>query len=353
MLIGCFFYLSIMKKYIFLLLLIASFNILFVPLSYAKNPFLIVVAKDGSGDYSSVQLAINAVEDYQKKTTVIFIKKGIYKEKLTVPFSKQHLLMVGQSADSTIICFDDFASRKNASGFPMGTRATASCFVYASDFSASHLTFSNTAGPVGQAVAICTLGDRLCFYDCHFLGFQDTIFTDGHPSRQYFNHCYIEGTVDFIFGPSTVIFDSCRIFCKNHGYVSAASTRPETKYGYVFRDCVIYGDKDAKSTHFLGRPWRPFAKVVFIRCDLSEVIRPEGWSKWKNSDTAAVTAYFAEGADFGPGANANSRVPWSHQLDHNMLSAYSTEHIFEGWLPLDLRKLSAEIFNELKISINE
>ncbi|MDQ2658543.1 MAG: pectinesterase family protein, partial [Bacteroidota bacterium] len=148
--------------------------------------------------------------------------------------------------------------------------------------------------------------------------------------RQYYKNCYIEGATDFIFGWSTAVFDSCTIYCRKGGqYITAASTNEGNPYGFVFINCRITGDAPEKS-YYLGRPWRPFAKTVFIRCYLDQHIRPEGWHNW-NKPEAEKTSFYAEFESTGPGANPSARVSWSHSLTEESVRKYALENIFGDW----------------------
>jgi pectinesterase len=288
-----------------------------------------IVAKDGSGNFSTVQEAINAVPDFRKNTTTIFIRNGLYKEKLVVPPSKTFVKLIGENRDKTIITYDDFASKKNRFGEEIGTTGSSSVFVFADDFTATNITFENSSGPVGQAVAVRVDGDKVMFVNCRFLGYQDTLYPHGERSRQYYKDCYIEGTVDFIFGWSTAVFENCDIHCKEKGYVTAASTHSDTRYGFVFIGCRITGGA-AENTFYLGRPWRPYAKTVFINCYLDKHIKPEGWHNWNKPD-AERTTYYAEYNSTGPGSNPAARIPWSHQLTDAEAGQYTLENIFGDW----------------------
>jgi len=300
--------------------------------AHAQKPvYDFIVAKDGSGNFKTIQEAINAVPDIRKKRTVIFIKNGTYKEKLVLPESKTMVTFLGESLDSTIITYDDYASKKNRFGEEIGTSGSAGFFVYGADFIAENITFENTAGPVGQAVAVRVTADRVQFRNCRFLGFQDTLYTHGTESRQYYNHCYIEGTVDFIFGSSTAVFDSCVIYGKRAGFFTAASTPESKKFGYVFRQCVITGNA-APGTYYLGRPWRPYAKTVYLACQLEELVIPEGWDNWGNPANERTT-YYGEYKNFGKGNAVKSRVSWSHQLTDEEAMAYNLKNIFGDWDP--------------------
>lgn len=291
-----------------------------------------IVAKDGSGNFSSVQEAIMAVPDFRNNTTTIFIKSGEYKEKLILPASKTNIHFIGEEVAETILTYDDYSSKKNTFGEELGTTGSSSFFVFGNDFTAENITFANSAGPVGQAVAVRIDGDKVIFNNCRFLGFQDTLYPHGENSRQYYKNCYIEGTTDFIFGWSTAVFDNCEIFCKEgSSYITAASTNEDTDYGFVFLNCRITGDA-GKNTYYLGRPWRPYAKTVFINCFMEDHIKPEGWHNW-NKPEAEKTTFYAEYASKGSGADPEARVEWSHQLTEEELENYTIEKIFKGWNP--------------------
>lgn len=274
-----------------------------------------VVAKDGCGQFFTVQEAINAVPDYRKEPTTIYIKNGSYYEKVVVAESKHKIRLIGENADSTILTFDDYASRKNCFGEEKGTSGSASWYVYAPQFEARNLTFANTAGPVGQAVAILIKGDKAAFYNCRFLGHQDTLYAygqqNGGQSRQYYENCYIEGTVDFIFGWATAVFNNCTIHSVGNGYLTAASTPEGQKYGYLFANCRLTAAPGVKA--YLGRPWRPFAQTVFTGCEMGEHIYPQGWHNW-NKKEAEKNAFYAEYDNTGVGASNEQRAKWSKQL---------------------------------------
>lgn len=287
------------------------------------------VAADGSGDFSTVQEAINAVPDFRKNRTTIFIAPGVYKEKLVLPASKTNVSFIGTSAENTKLTFDDFASKKNRFGEEMGTTGSSSFFVFGDGFHAENITFENSSGPVGQAVAVRTSADQVSFFNCRFLGFQDTLYPQGENSHQYYRSCYIEGTVDFIFGWATAVFDSCTVHCLEKGYITAPATNPGRPYGFVFLDCQITGDAPGNS-FYLGRPWRDYGRSVFIRCELGKHIKPEGWHNW-NKPHAEQTAFFAEYRNTGPGASGQ-RVRWARQLTDDEVKSYKPETILGNWI---------------------
>ena len=292
-----------------------------------------VVAKDGSGDFFTVQEAINAVPDFRKESrTTIYIRKAVYKEKLIIPASKINVSLVG--AEGAVISGDDYASKLNRFGENMSTSGSASCYIYAPDLICENLTFENTAGRVGQAVACFVAGDRVIFRNCRFLGNQDTLYNFGKHCRQYFEDCYIEGTVDFIFGSSTAVFNRCIVHSLSKGYLTAPSTPQDEAYGYVFIDCRLTAAEGVEKV-YLARPWRPYAKSVFIHCEMGGHILPVGWHNWNKKD-AEKTIFFAEYENTGAGAaTKKERAKFGRQLKN--LKGYSIEEILageDGWNPL-------------------
>ena len=291
-----------------------------------------VVAQDGSGDFFTVQEAIDAVPDFRKNVrTTILVRKGVYKEKIVVPESKINISLIGQ--EGAVLSYDDYAQKKNCFGEEKGTSGSSSCYIYAPDFYAENITFENSSGPVGQAVACFISADRVYFKNCRFLGFQDTLYTYGKDCRQYYEGCYIEGTVDFIFGWSTAVFNRCHIHSKRGGYVTAPSTDRGQKYGYVFYDCRLTADEGVTEV-YLSRPWRSYAQAVFIRCYLGKHIVPAGWNNWGKKE-AEKTVFYAEYETTGEGANPKARAPFSHQL--KSIKGYEIETILagnDGWNPV-------------------
>lgn len=327
---------SIIKK----LLILGCFicNITTVP-AQAILSETIVVDQHGKGQFTTVTDAINAIPHWKKTPTRIVIHNGIYKEKILLPETKGQISLIGENADSTVITYDDFSGRKTAFGEDVGTGGSATFYVYCNDFYAENITFANTAGQVGQAVAMLVASDKVHFRNCRFLGNQDTLCTWG-KGRQLYEHCYIEGTVDFIFGPAMCLFDSCTIFCKAPGgFITAASTPEKQAFGYLFRNCHISGDAAAGS-FYLGRPWRPFAKTVYLNCYLDKQINKEGWNNWDNKANEQ-TCYYAEYNSTGPAASKTQRVKWAHQLTIAEARACELLADFDDWkttLPWDMPK---------------
>ncbi|GIP45605.1 hypothetical protein J45TS6_40640 [Paenibacillus sp. J45TS6] len=296
----------------------------------------ITVALDGSGDYQTVQEAINAVPDQNTSQMIIYIKNGTYREKLVLPATKPNIRMIGESREGTVLVYGDSANTPGADGLPMGTSNSSGFKVLANDYSAERLTIMNDAGDdAGQAVALYTKGDRMTFREVNLKGYQDTFYAN--DGRQYFVDSYIEGDVDFIFGGATVVFENSVIHSLNDGYVTAAST-PEDKLGYVFLNSRFTAEPGLTGTVPLGRPWRPYSNVYVINSELGDHIEPTGWDNWRNP-TNELTARYGEFASYGPGANPSARYAWSTQLTYEEASLLTPEHILsgdDGWNPASM-----------------
>jgi len=309
------------------LLIVLFFIFLSGPGTAANYDF--IVASDGSGGFTSVQKAIDACKAFPDQRVTIFVKNGIYKEKIVVPSCNTRLSIVGESVDKTIITFDDHFNKINRGR--NSTFYTYTLKVEANDFILENITVENSAGPVGQAVALHVEGDRCIFRNCRLLGNQDTLYAAGRLSRQYFFNCYIEGTTDFIFGEATALFEQCTLFCKSNSFISAASTPEGKPFGLVFRKCKI-SVATAVDKVYLGRPWRSFAKVAYLNCEMGSFVRPDGWDNWSKVENEK-TAMFAEYNNSGPGALTSGRVSWTVRLSEKEAAGYSKEHIFApfGW----------------------
>jgi pectinesterase len=285
--------------------------------------YVFTVAKDGSGDYKYIQDAIDAMRVYPLAPITLYIKNGVYNEKIEVPATNTDVTFIGESVDKTIIVFNDYSGRGKLNTFNSFTAK-----ICGNRFRAENITFSNSAGPVGQAVALHVEADQASFVNCRFLGNQDTIFTGGETSRQLFVNCYIEGTTDFIFGPATAVFQHCEIRSKSNSFITAASTTQGKKFGYVFMDCKLTADSGVTKV-YLGRPWRGNAKTVFLRCTMAKHITPEGWNNWSNPANEQTT-FYAEYKNNGAGANIANRVKWGHQLTDQDAAGYSLITIFNN-----------------------
>ena len=292
----------------------------------------IVVALDGSGQFKSVQDAIMSVPaGTAASPVVIHIKRGIYKELIYVQHEKRFFRLVGEDAEKTILTFDLHANMIGPNGKPITTFRTPSTVIDADDFTAENLTFENSAGPVGQALAIRVDSERAVFRNCRFLGWQDTMFLN--RGRQYFENCYIAGHVDFIFGAATAFFERCHIHCLRNGYITAASTYDHDRFGFVFSNCKITGEPNVQT--YLGRPWRDYSAVIYLNTDMSEVVRPAGWNNW-NLPAREKTARYAEFDSSGRGANPKARVSWSRQLTKAQAKEITVKKVLggpDGWNP--------------------
>lgn len=291
----------------------------------------IVVSRDGTGNFRTLQEAIESARAFMDYTVTIYVKNGVYKEKVIVPSWVENIDIIGEDRDKTIITYDDHANINK-----MGTFRTYTVKVEGSDITFKNLTIENNAAQLGQAVALHTEGDRLKFINCRILGNQDTIYTGAKFTRLYFKDCYIDGTTDFIFGPSTALFEDCIIHSKRNSYVTAASTPKEAKYGYVFKHCKLTAEPGVDKV-YLGRPWRPYAYTLFIECELGKHIVLAGWHNW-GKQSNEETARYMEYKNTGEGANASERVAWSKQLTKKEAETVTVDAIFRtqsGWNPID------------------
>ena len=314
----------------------------------------IVVDQTGHGDYMTVQEAIDAVPNYShEKITTIRINAGTYKECIDIPHTKFRMKISGVGADKTILTYDNYAEKLwPDNDFKIGTSGSASIYIHSSYVTFEDITFENTAGEgkeIGQAVAVFTDGDFLFFHRCRFIGNQDTLYTygrfgkDGGIKRNYFLDCYIEGTTDFIFGPSIAYFENCHIHSKKNSYVTAASTLQGQKYGYVFKNCKLTAAPGIDKC-YLGRPWGAYAKTVFIGCELGPHIVADGWHDWEKEGkpNTKKNSYYAEYQNVGPGARG-PRVKWAHTLTAKQAAEYTFEKVMyqaeDGirWNPYDNR----------------
>ena len=299
------------------------------------NPDTLFVARDGTAEFRNIDDAIEVCRAFMEYHKVIFVKKGTYKEKLIVPSWLTNIEICGEDRDNTIITYDDHANvfipgtdRK------MGTFRTYTVRVDGNDITFRNITIENNAARLGQAVALHTQGDRLTFVNCRILGNQDTVYTGGINTRLYFKDCHIEGTTDFIFGPSTAWFENCTILSRTDSYITAASTPQNVEYGYVFNRCKIVA-AEGVSKVYLGRPWRPYAHTLFMNCQLGKHILPVGWHNWSNTQNE-TTARYCEYDNHGEGAATKERAAWTRQLTRKEAARVTLENVFRqngGWIP--------------------
>jgi pectinesterase len=293
---------------------------------------------------------VNSFRDHSQVRVTLYVKNGIYPEKLVIPSWKPNIHIIGESKEGVIITGNDFSGKP----YPGGRDATGkdkystytsyAVLVDAPDIILENITIRNTAGRVGQAVALHVEGDRFMCKNCALLGNQDTLYAAKEGSRHYFKECLIEGTTDFIFGKSISVFQSCTIKSLSDSYITAAATPEYQSYGFVFLDCQLIADSAARKV-YLGRPWRPNAKTVFIRTDMGKHILPEGWNNWGNTDNEKTTLY-AEYKSTGQGASVDKRVSWSKQLSNKEAGQYTVGAIFSNgskaaaWIPEKTRSVS-------------
>lgn len=292
---------------------------------------LITVSVQGDADFSRLQDAVDSIAKEGGAPATIRIKPGVYEEKVTIPAEAPPILLLGEDRDRTILTWSDNAHTLGADGQPLGTFRSGTLNVFAESFTAENVTIRNASGPgTGQAVAAFVDAGKAVFRRVALLGDQDTLYTG--QGLQYYNDCYIEGDVDYIFGAATAVFDRCTLHNKrSRGYITAASTPEGTSFGYVFLDCEITSGEGVRDV-YLGRPWRPYAHAAFIRTVMDDSVAPEGWHNWGQPDREETSRY-EEYASTGPGADAKSRVPWSKQLSDEEAAAYRIIEIFGGWHP--------------------
>lgn len=294
----------------------------------------IIVAQDGSGNFKALQSAFNSIPKNNKKAIIIFVRNGLYKEKLLLDSGKNFVTLVGEDKFNTIFTYDDHTGKISPKGDTINTRTSASFLMKADNFTAKNITFQNDAGfNAGQAVGLESDGDKASYFNCRIVGNQDILFTNNDNSRQYFEDCYIEGTTDFIFGSSTVWFERCHIHSKKNSHITAASTPSLHQFGYVFNDCILTGDSSLHNVS-LGRPWRQYAAVTYIHCYIGQHVFPEGWANWNKTENYKTTRY-AEFKNYGPGANVSSRVSWSRQLKEDEVNKYTPRNVLGNWNPLN------------------
>lgn len=295
------------------------------------------VAQDGSGDFSTVQAAVAAVPTgTPEKPVFIRVKAGDYNELVYIQREKRFLNIVGEDPVQTRIHYGLYAGMIGLDGLPIGTFRTPTVTVDADDVFIANLTIENTAGPVGQALAIRVDGDRIVFKNCRFLGWQDTVFLN--RGRQYFENCRIVGSTDFVFGGATAYFREVELHCLRSSYITAASTPAEAKYGFVFDQCTITAESDDIRV-FLGRPWRDYSSVAFIHTEMPANIRPEGWHNWNRPEREATVRYY-EYNNSGPGAELSERVSWMQALSKDSAETLTPERVLGGvdqWNPLQSR----------------
>lgn len=336
---------------------IAALLLLSAHVTAAKT---MTVAADGSGDFTTMQNALAAVPDNSAERTILHIKPGTYQGQMILPKEKRNVSFEGEDALKTILTFGYNTNEVNPPAVNPRFKGTG-VVILANDFRADKITFENTSGDHGQALALRVDGDRAVITNCRLLGWQDTLMLNN--ARQYLKDCYIEGRVDFIYGSGTVVFDNCRIHSKNGGFITAANTPQEKPYGFVFLQCRLTGDPNpwvdpatgqppagsrADAQTYLGRPWRPYGNVAFLNCQMGDHIRPAGWNNWDNAEnekTARYAEYNSRTLDetrpggtvvTGQPVDVSRRVPWAKQLTAEEAAPYTLTNILGGWNPASL-----------------
>ncbi len=308
------------------------------------NTDTLIVARDGTGQFRTINEAVEVCRAFMEYKKVIFVKKGTYKEKVIIPSWLTNIEIIGEDRDNTIISYDDHANVKipkigaepNAdSSMPMpGTQSMGTFRTYTVKVEGSNITFrditiENNAEKLGQAVALHTEGDKLVFVNCKLLGNQDTIYTGVANTRLFFKDCYIEGTTDFIFGPSTAWFENCEIKSKVNSYITAASTPQDVKYGYIFNHCRLTAAEGVDKV-YLGRPWRAYAHTLFMNSEMGAHITAEGWQNWTDYHDPAAEGIvrYQEYNNSGAGFQPKARVTWSQQLTKKEAAKITIKEVF-------------------------
>jgi len=346
-----------MKKLIILLVVASLFQTTLKAIANTSKT-KITVALDGSGDFIKIQDAINSVPSNSLVRTVIFIKNGLYNtEKILIPADKKNISFVGEDREKTIISYHIYDCKEGGlnnkcpaedvakwSGDVIRTSATLT--VYGDGFQAKNLTLQNTAGAVGQALAITVCSDMNIFVNCNFLGYQDTMYLLTAGKRSYFYNCLVKGRTDYIYGAGIAFFDACEIRSFGGGWITAPSTPQDQKFGYVFSSCrltFITGSprpKDDTTKIALGRPWHNYPKVAWINCDMCKEIDPLGWPTTWHMDYAATSTdlHLYEYNNSGAGADMSNRAKWSglRAMTKTEANDYTLQNVMAGadnWNP--------------------
>ncbi|KAM6559661.1 hypothetical protein CsatA_028900 [Cannabis sativa] len=308
----------------------------------------VTVCKDGrNGCYKTIQDAVNASADLSIKKFVIHITAGVYEEIVRVPFVKQNIVFIGDGMGKTVI-----TGSLNVGLMGLTTYDTATVGVVGDGFMAKGITFQNTAGvDAHQAVAFRSSSDHSVIEECEFIGNQDTLYA--HSLRQFYKSCRIQGNVDFIFGNSASFFQDCQILIAprvdisekgEKNAVTAHSRRDPAQFsGFVFHNCSINGTEEYIKLYksnpkihksYLGRPWKVYSRTVFIRCNIEELITPQGWLEWDN-DVGLNTLFYGEFENTGKGSDLSQRVQWSSRIPPEHVNAYSVRNFIQGhdWIP--------------------
>jgi len=304
----------------------------------------VVVAQDGTGNYTSLQAAINAAPSNSTTPYRIFVKKGKYIEKVTIPSNKPFLYVVGEGINEVVFSWDDYAGKP-------GVTEIATITINSNDCVFMNMTIENSWGRKNdgpQALAVKATGDRIIFKNCKMVSGQDTVMAQGNGKRQYFRNCYIDGNTDYIYGSAIAVFDSCVLFNRDRidgstsSVFTAASTPPGQTYGYVFRDCLLLNN-NGQTTYTLGRPWGNAApphtsetKVVFLNCRMGTTVKPERWQVWTSETNTSLITYAEYKTRYFNGAlvDLSKRVSWSKEFTDEQAAPYFVNsNMFGIWDP--------------------
>lgn len=316
-------FINVSKGFLIAILILTATEQLY---SYQPKDSDVIVAADGSGDYQSIQEAINHTKSFPYQRITIYIKNGVYKEKIQIYEWNSKLSLIGEDREGTVITYDDYFSKIDKGR--NSTFHTPTLLVDASGTILKNLKIVNNAGAVGQAIALSITADKVKVENCSIIGNQDTVYLSGEGNKNYFKNCLIQGTTDFIFGQATAVFENCSIHSKSGSYITAASTPKGAAFGFVFIQCKLTADNGVEKV-YLGRPWRYYAKTAFIQCYMDAHIRPSGWNDWNKPESHHKTLY-AEYQSTGPGAAPNQRVKWSHQLSQKDAQKYTLNTILKS-----------------------
>ena len=311
----------------------------------------IVVDQNGPADFNTIQKAIDVIPNNNNERVVVLIKPGFYKQRVLIPKDKPFITLRGADPYKTIISYNLHHDMMKPDDSGIYRSECATLRVKSADFILENLTIENTYGPHPQALAAKLVCERVIAVNCRFLGGQDTLMT--HSGWQYYLNCYIEGGTDFIYGHAQAVFENCLIHSKESSHITAhAATEPNLPTGYVFYNCRITTANGVMTD--LGRPWRPYARVVYYNCWLDKGIIPEGWNNWSDPNREK-TAFYGEYKSYGPGNNPSTRVKWSHQLTNEESQKFLPENFMkldgktvDEWLRkiLDFRKTICSSKNE-------
>jgi pectinesterase len=332
---------------------------------------MILITVDKNSPINTIQSALNLILDENDEPVTIYIKNGVYKEKLRI--NHPNITFIGEDKNNTIITYDDYAKKIHEDGKEYNTFRTYTVIVLKENIIFKNITIKNEAGSgenIGQAVALSVYADKFSMFNCILSAHQDTLFNGPLPddliaryegflkdderiyqgiSRQYFEHCTIEGDVDFIFGCGTCIFDNCVITSLGRdseieGYVCAPAHPITTKYGHTFISCEFNNKGCKDESVYLARPWRDYGKATFINCLIGKHIKKEAFDKWNdtNRDKTCRFEEYESITEF-----KDERVKWAKKLTSIDLVDYKMETIFGDWNPIEEKNIVKE---ELKNS---